>query len=82
MELYKEIIAHYLSQEEANILFPGLALNAKEIVEMQCYQALQKIKEIIQDDSLADVECFMQIEEIICALEALGSEGGIRHDFG
>ena len=82
MELYKEIIAHYLSQEDANILFPGLSLNAKEIVEMQCYQTLQKIKEIIEDDSLEDAECFMRIEEIIYALEALGSDGGIRHDFG
>lgn len=49
---------------------------------MQCYQALQKIKAVIQNDSLTDNECFMKIEEIICAFEALGSGGGSRHDFG
>lgn len=47
-----------------------------------CYQALEKIKAVVQDDSLSDGECFMRIEEIVCALEDLGSGGGPRHDFG
>ena len=37
---------------------------------------------VIQDDSLADSECFMKIEEIIAVFEILGSGGGLRHDFG
>ena len=82
MELYSEILAHYLSQETAQIIFPDLKINAKEIVELQCYQALCRIKEIIQDETLDDEACFLQIEEIICALEGIGSNGGIRHDFG
>ena len=40
MDLYVEILAHYLSQENAHVVFPNLQLNSKEIVEMQCYQAL------------------------------------------
>ena len=53
-----------------------------KIVELECYKALAKIKAIIEDDALADSECFQQIEEIVCAFEALGSGGGSRHDFG
>lgn len=82
MKLYTEILAHYLSQENAQILFPDLQLNAKEIVEMQCFQALHKIKDILHDDTLEDDECFLKIEEIIYTFEELGSNGGNRHDFG
>ncbi len=82
MNLYAEILAYYLSQENAHIVFPNLQLNAKEIVELQCYQALHKIKDILNDDTLNDSECFLKIEEIICTFEELGSDGGNRHDFG
>ena len=57
-------------------------INAKESIETESYKALQKIKEIIQDSSLDDKECFMKIEEIVCIFEALGGSVGNRHDFG
>lgn len=82
MELYAEILAHFLAQENAQIIFPQLQLNAKDIVEMQCYQTLRKIQEIVRDDTLEDKECFDRIEEIICVFETIGSNGGSRHDFG
>ncbi len=49
-------------------------------MEQECYQALLKIKEIIEDESLNDAECFEKIEEIIRVLEFVGSNGGSRHD--
>jgi len=58
------------------------SLKLEELLEKECYKALKKIKEIIEDDSLSDKECFMQIEEIVCVFERLGSGGGGRHDFG
>ena len=61
-----------LSKEKMRIIFPDLEINAKEIIETESYKALQKIKEIIQDSSLDDKECFMKIEEIVCIFEALG----------
>ena len=82
MKLSVEILAHLLSQENAQIVFPELKINAGEIVEMQCYQALCRIREIVRDDTLEDKECFERIERIICELEAIGSNGGMRHDFG
>ena len=82
MELYKEILTHALSQQRAEIVFPDLRMDATQIVELECYRALQKIKAIIEDDSLDDESCFKKIEEIVCAFEEMGSSGGGRHDFG
>lgn len=78
MELYKEILAKVLEQQAIYVVFPGLHISAAEIVELQCYQALEKIKTIIRDDSLSE---FMCIEGIVCVLEEIGSDGGTRHDF-
>ena len=82
MELYKEILSHVLSYADVKINITGLKIDAAKIVELECYKALQKIKAVIEDDSLEDRECFMRIEEIVCAFEEIGSSGGGRHDFG
>ena len=82
MELYKEILAFALTQGEVKISFADNETDISAIVESACYQALQKIKAIIEDDSLDDTECFMKIEEIVLVLEEIGSTGGNRHDFG
>lgn len=82
MELYKEILAHALFYGEIKITYSGQDSDPAQIVESECYKALQKIKQVIQDDNLDDKACFMKIEEIICALESVGSSGGNRHDFG
>lgn len=73
MELYEEII-------HGSIVLPEI--HADKILESKCYQALCEIQRIIRDDRLSDKECFMKIEQIICVFEALGSDGGARHDFG
>ena len=82
MELYREILVHVLTGQDTSDSSSDLLCMLSQIVETTCYNALQKIKAIIQDDSLEDSECFMKIEEIICALEEIGSSGGNRHDFG
>ncbi|NCC06793.1 MAG: hypothetical protein EOM30_01815 [Clostridia bacterium] len=81
MDLYKEILIGVLQNENISISFPQLQIDAKEIVEMKCYHALQNIKLILQDEALDDKECFAKIEEIICVFEENGSEVGTRHDF-
>ena len=83
MELYQEILCHVLANEKVQVSFPNLInTDVTKIVELECYKALRKIKAILENDALADSECFQQIEEIVCAFEALGSGGGSRHDFG
>jgi len=78
MELYKEILAHVIAQQKIEVTFPDLQISATEIVELQCYQALQKIKAIIENDDLSDFNC---VEKIVRLFEELGSDGGLRHDF-
>ena len=82
MDLYQEILAKMLEKEEVHIEFPYLQISAVYMMEGTCYKALRQIKAIIEDESLDDPECFMKIEEVVCLLEKLGSDGGFRHDFG
>ena len=82
MKLSVEIMANLLAQEDAQIIFPQLKLNVVEMMELQCYQTLRKIQEIVRDDSFDDPECFERIERIICEFESIGSDSGSRHDFG
>ncbi|MBP3674673.1 MAG: hypothetical protein J6J18_12675 [Oscillospiraceae bacterium] len=82
MELYQEILAKILQNERIDVRFPDLYISVNDIINQESYNALQKIKAIIHDDSLDDTECFAKIEEIICLFEAMGSSGGSRHDFG
>ena len=52
------------------------------IIQDRCYQVLCRIKGILEDETLEDPQCFLKIEEIVCALEEIGSDAGLRHDFG
>ena len=79
MDLRKEILLHALAKGEIRVTFPGLKLNAADIIETESCKTLQKIKAIIENDSLDD---FMCIEEILCALDEAGIGSGNRHDFG
>ena len=76
MELYQQILNRQLG--DSTVLSAETVL---QIVELQCYQALQKIREILDDETLEDRECFDRIEKIVCLYEAMGSDGGSRHDF-
>ena len=78
MEPCAQILAEYL----AKIIHVEELIDAEKIVHDKCYQALCKIKEILENDVLEDAACFYKIEEIVCALEELGSDAGARHDFG
>lgn len=80
MELYKELLLHLLREEGVQTSINSLDLNV--LLESTCYQALCRIKEVLEDDTLEDQECFMKIEEIVCVLERIGSNGGTRHDYG
>ncbi len=82
MDLYKEILLKIMENEQIEVTFPQLHINVSEIIESKSYKALQKIKTIIEDDSLSDNECFKKVEEIVSLFEQLGSNGGNRHDFG
>ena len=73
MELYEEIILKVVKE--------GQIKKLDKIIHSKCYNALEKIKQIVSDNTLTDTDCFLKIEEIICTLESIGSNGGSRHDY-
>lgn len=81
MELYQEILYRILANQKLQVTFPDLNVNPAEIIELECYKILQKIKDIIKDDTLDDSDCFTKIEEIVCLFESLGIDSGERHDY-
>ena len=82
MDLFSEILVKAIENARIEVTFPDLQVAPTELVELRSYEALRKIKSIIEDETLDDPDCFHQIEEIVSTLEFLGSGGGVRHDFG
>lgn len=78
MELAIKILADYYAKHG----YLEQMIDPTVIVCDRCYWALCRIKEILEDETLDDPQCFQKIEEIVCVLENLGSDGGLRHDFG
>lgn len=78
MELAVKILADYYAKHG----YLEQMIDPTVIVCDRCYQALCRIKEILEDENLEDPACFQKIEEIVCVLEELGSDAGLRHDFG
>ncbi|NLO85831.1 MAG: hypothetical protein GX096_10460 [Clostridiales bacterium] len=75
MELYKDLLLKLQSSNPQETLPPE---TPTKISESTCYQAIQDIRKILDDDKLHDFEC---IEKIVVLLENIGSDGGSRHDF-
>ena len=82
MELYKELLLRYLSNQKMEVTFPDLKVDLNKVVEMRCYQALRAIQAVLEDETLDDADCFQKMEQIVEIFADLGSGGGNRHDFG
>ena len=81
MELYQQIFADALTKGRVQVTFTLSQSAFVELMEKQCYQALEKIRQVLADDCLSDEDCFERIEEIVCAVEEIGGTCGTRHDF-
>ena len=78
MELCQAILANATKNYEEDIV----ELDIEKLFEKECYIVLERIKAILEDDSLDDKDCFEKIESIVCLFEEIGSDCGARHDFG
>ncbi len=63
LDLYKEILLKVLEKEDIEVTFENIEINPIKIVELASYNALQKIKTIIEDNSLDDRECFLKLKK-------------------
>ncbi len=79
MELRQAILINSTKEYKGEIIMDS---NIEQLFEKECYRVLEKIKTILEDDNLDDKECFEKIERIVCLFEEMGSDCGIRHDFG
>ena len=80
MELWQTILANIIGENEGELMKSDI----EKLFEKECYIALEKIKAILEDDSLEDKECFEKIESIVCLFEEMGTDaeqGMILVDF-
>ena len=84
MDLYREMLEKMVEEASIGALMEGKmeASDWPKQLEMRCYKALCRIRDILWDDALNDAECFLKIQEIVQVLEEIGSDGGSRHAFG
>ena len=77
VNLHEELLARQLGMIVLDY-FKASQIDYGEIIESRSFQALKRIKAIIENDSFSDFEC---VEEIVNVLDDIGSSGGSRHDF-
>lgn len=82
MELYSEMLTKVLTGTLMEIKFPDLDEELPDLLRSAERIALSRIKEIVEDDSIDDRECFERIEMIVEVLEQAGVSCANRHDFG
>ena len=78
MDLATHILLELIESDNTSIKL-RISDEVKKIFDNACYQALEKIRDLVIDNTLSDFAC---IEQIVCIFEQLGSDGGDRHDFG
>lgn len=78
MELINDMLSEDL-KIIISVAIKHMNLDYSKIIDLKSFQTLQKIKTVIENDSLSDFEC---IERIVRIFEEIGSGGGNRHDFG
>lgn len=81
MEFFLKILEKTLAEHGAAVTISG-GEEMERLMRERCVQALREIREVLDDDTLDDPECFQRIERIVEIYEALGAGGGSRHDFG
>lgn len=74
--LYENILKRAVENRMMNVDIS----NIQKDVDNICYNALNEIYEVINDQTLEDTDCFYRIEEIVRIYEKLGCLVN-RHDF-
>ena len=79
MSILQQLVIQILSREACTVEWKGWDMEQlAQRINHDCLGALGGIRAVLDNDQLSDSEC---IEEIVCILEGIGSNGGSRHDF-
>lgn len=79
MQVLQRMVADMLSRGEVTL---SLSQETMDYVEKRCYVLLERIRQILADDTLDDPECSQRIELMVSLMESNGIDCGTRHDFG
>ena len=84
MNFYETLISGFVGRARA---MAGLSEEEEhalmlDLMKESCCRAMQEIREVLNDESLDDRQCFCQIEKIVDIYEKVGSNGGTRHRSG
>lgn len=82
MDLITQLFTKALENQKITVSFADESFDIQKSLESASVAALGRIREILNDATLEDPECFKKIEAIVCEYEALGLHCGDRHDFG
>ena len=72
MTLYEEILWGCLRDIPVQVTFPNLTVNPSDLVGMKSFLAIERIRDILEQEELTDQECAMQIRYVIYTLKAEG----------
>ena len=72
MTLYEEILWGCLRDIPVQVTFPNITVNPSDLVEMKSFLAIERIRDILEQEELTDQERAMQIRYVIYTLEAEG----------
>ncbi len=72
MTLYEELLWGCLRDLPVQVTFPNLTVNPNDLVEMKSFLAIERIRDIVENDCITEQDRSMQIRYIIYTLEAEG----------
>lgn len=78
LELFQKQLIDFLKVTDIETKLEKLCNIIPEIVNNEYYVALQKIKTIIENDSLSDYKC---VQEIVCVFQNIGIDIENRKNF-
>lgn len=81
MEFYLNILAKLLIENGAQVTISCGEETLEQMMKERYCQALKEIRDVLDDDTLDDPECFQRIEKIVEIYESFGADAGSRHDF-
>lgn len=74
MDLLQEIIEKIKKDDAENLILPNSQISIKPILAFRCYVALKSIKAVLDNDSLNEDDCWLNIKHIVDIFEELGSD--------
>ena len=71
MELYEDILAAQIKGGRIPVEITVSPEVVRQIVSLECYQALRQIRAILSDPELSDADCLRKLEDVLAVFQEL-----------